>query len=216
MSLRMTENERKTPELVLSIKRNLSLARLILPRLSLQPNRKYSLSLLLDDSGLPGSDWIRVVQQTLRTGALNRHDPINIRADQIKSTSARRLFKNPVNSDSILIEVTPLASHVDASTRVDTFVERHVPRISGISNMTGYEVIEEPGSCELRPFKCVQYTWGVQGRMRTNRSVAGAFQNIFVYANYTSYENPMAWQSILDLASLQCEKIRTVTGNSPA
>jgi hypothetical protein len=209
----MTENEGKPRKIPLAVSRKLSIDKVTLLQFVPQPNKKFSLSLLLEESELPGSGWQRTVDQTFRTGALRKRDPINTRAKSIKSTSARRGFKNSANSDSILVEVTPFASHEDASIRAENFVEPLIRRLSKVVNVIDHEVMEGPGLRELDPYRCLQYRFRTQaGGIRSSRGLAGAVDEYGVHVGVVSDTTPWEWQAILDLTSLQVKKIREVIG----
>ncbi len=207
----MAKVEKSRSQSQLKRSRLANLSKLAYWRALPQPNRKVTLSLLLDESEIPGTGWQLAVQQAMKLSAINKNDPINVRAGEIKSTGARRMFNNGLTSESVTIEVSPLATAEDAETRVSMLEERHFSRLTEIINVNEYEVVEYAEWRGGSRIKCIEYSWSVQGSVRTARSAATALGRFFVYANYTTFENPWTWSEVVGLIQLQTKKIRALT-----
>src|ERR1700682_5451016 len=79
-----------------------------------QPNKSFSLSMILESDELPGNNWKLKVQQTLRAHAFKDKVPEILRLKELGITTARRLFRNDFESRSVMIEITPFANVEDA------------------------------------------------------------------------------------------------------
>ncbi len=101
-----------------------SLAQLTFGRLLPKPNKRFTVSLLLEESELFDAGWKKTLQQSWPMGVVkDRTDPIYVRARESKSTSSRRMFKktSDVYADSIMTSVSPFVSAEDAAIVVTRF-----------------------------------------------------------------------------------------------
>ena len=166
--------------------------------------------MILDSTELPGTNWKFSLQQAMRLNAFNKNDPINIRAKHLHSTSVRRLFKGSINSESIIVEVTPLNSKDDAALRVDNFDERMSQRLSQLVRLQEHSALSDLNSHYLDSVKGFEYSFDTQAGHRTTRSIAANVGSVFIFVRYGSDGPQWPWNDLLQLAERQGEKVRKV------
>jgi hypothetical protein len=193
-----------------------SLAKLTLGRLLPQPNRNYSLGLLVEASDLPHGEWTQSTQQTYRMGVIsNRKNPITVRARKAKTTAARRLFSaDGEEAASLIFTVMPYATDGDASVKVSEFGENHHKVLSKIVKIEQFAVVQPPEANDFGSNTCVEYHWQTPEGLRYGKGLAMQIDNILLSVTCTKNGDTVGWSEVFKMTTLQSKKIRSrLTGS---
>ncbi|MGH7174810.1 MAG: hypothetical protein ACREGR_00425 [Minisyncoccia bacterium] len=178
-----------------------------LAQLGPQPNKRSSMSMLLDTSEVPGSGWRVSIQQNLRAHAFKEKNLVTRGAKTNQSTTSRKLFESDRSSKSLLVEVTPLATEADAESWSSSSSDRTRMSLSNVANLQSLHLVEGLALPGAERASCFEYTINSSKGVRTSLAIAANYRAIYLQVTGSSLDESWTWGEVIDAASAQVRKI---------
>jgi hypothetical protein len=182
--------------------------KLVLAQLGPKPNRKHSLSMILNLDELPSSGWTMMSERSWRTGVTGNADEAIRRAREDGSITAWRSFEYSDKRRSMWIEVIPFASQSDAELEIPHLLTKLMKnshaKVSVMQETTvdGASTLGIPNSVAKE-----QITNGKDGPGSAKYAAANVAEYMFAVA-YSDFGETSSWDEIKVIAELQVNKIR--------
>jgi hypothetical protein len=177
--------------------------RFAMAQLGRKPGGRDLLRRLLSGDDLPGGTWRKIDERTWRTGAA-ASTPWGDRAREAGSVTAWRAFQDQAAHRWLWLQVTPLASALDARAALHEAGDRLIRNLRA--------TLVDESDIDIEPFAGASAVWAHEYQTAgpdgpgTTRTLAGAVED-FVVCVCVAGQPAWDWPSVSDLAALQARRL---------
>jgi hypothetical protein len=181
-----------------------------LAQLGRKAGSSVSLAMLLSVDELPTTGWTVKSEATMRPGSMSKSSEIELRAREIGSIDAHRIFRSTDNARTLTVRVVPMASIEDASEWVASRQERLINLAVDPFYGSKPQLVTE---IQLPEFGVVGGMTSILSDVALPRpgyvkEVFGFVAHIAFVVRCVSESDDWTWDEVLEVATLEGRKIR--------
>jgi hypothetical protein len=177
--------------------------------------RKYSKSMLLDQSDLPGEGWRIIGERAWRTGMFGPQNDIWRRTHSVGNFTAVRSFDQPTAPRWLLIKVVPAASKQDAEDIAPMLMSLSTPNRRAKVTVTSEGAVGNVSVTGIaNPWVYEQLTSGMSEGSTSSRYVAASVDDVAILISCSGYSDTWPWDEVGSIAARQAAKVRLHTQNT--
>jgi hypothetical protein len=191
--------------------RLLLVVEVLIGKIARPSKKRYSLSLLLAPSEIPGQGWRQIGEVSWRPGSLSRfrrRDPA-VHKRKKGSCSALRRYRQAEPPRGMFIQVYPCASQADAKDGVRAGISNSGLSWPGVERLDQREFTDTEVS-EMDVHRAFEHRNSNDGVIGYQRFILGAVENILICVSGSAADPGWPWDDLMMMAAAQANKIRTV------
>jgi hypothetical protein len=172
--------------------------------------RKFSESLLLEASELPGRGWSKHDEKTWRAGKFGPSSDAVLRAKHSGAYNAIRTFGQSATSRAVLTEVRPMATASDAEAEL-AVSHLHLQLTPNKKAATLTDAVTVEKTEQERPSSTIQYERFAIGEDQrvSYRYIVGNLDRVVYVVTCCALDDGWPWDEVTSVSQLQADRIQS-------